>query len=41
MARKTVSSYAVFENVGGTRDIVFYYEGGGAGTMLPCIESIR
>jgi len=32
MARKTVSSYAVFENVGGTRDIVFYYEGGGADT---------
>lgn len=24
MARKIVSSYAVFENLGGTRDIVFY-----------------
>ena len=30
MARKVVSSYAVFDNVGGTRDVVFYYEGGGA-----------
>ena len=33
MARKTVSSYAVFENLGGTRDIVFYYESGGADTV--------
>jgi hypothetical protein len=32
MARKIVSNYAVFENLGGTREIVFYYEGGGADT---------
>ena len=33
MARKLVSSYAVFENLGGTRDIVFYYQGGGADSV--------
>jgi len=33
MARKVVSSYAVFENIGGTRDVVFYYEGGGADSV--------
>src|SRR5574341_315047 len=33
MARKVVSSYAVFENLGGTRDIVFYYQGGGADSV--------
>lgn len=33
MVRKIVSSYAIFENLGGTRDMVFYYEGGGAGTV--------
>ncbi len=33
MARKIVSSYAVFENLGGTRDIVFYYRGGGADSV--------
>ncbi len=33
MARKVVSSYAVFENLGGTRDVVFYYEGGGADSL--------
>jgi len=33
MARKIVNSYAVFENVGGTRDIVFYYQGGGVDSV--------
>jgi hypothetical protein len=33
MARKIASTYAVFENVGGTRDIVFYYQGGGADSV--------
>lgn len=33
MARKIVSHYAVFENVGGTRDIVFYYQTGGADSV--------
>jgi hypothetical protein len=33
MARKIVSSYAVFENLGGMRDIVFYYQGGGADSV--------
>jgi hypothetical protein len=33
MARKVVSRYAVFENLGGARDIVFYYEAGGADSV--------
>jgi hypothetical protein len=33
MARKIVRSYAVFENIGGTRDIVFYYQDGGADSV--------
>ena len=33
MARKVVSDYAVFENVAGTRDIIVYYQGGGADTV--------
>jgi hypothetical protein len=33
MARKIVSSYAVFEDVDGMRDIVFYYQGGGADSV--------
>lgn len=33
MARKIVSSYAVFENIGGSRDIVFYYETGGSDSV--------
>jgi len=33
MTRKIVSSYAVFENLGDTRDIVFYYQGGGADSV--------
>jgi hypothetical protein len=28
-----VGNYAVFENVGGTRDVVFYYDGGGADSV--------
>lgn len=33
MARKVVNQYAVFENLGGTRDIVFYYADGGADSV--------
>ncbi|MCA9662774.1 MAG: hypothetical protein KC486_30830 [Myxococcales bacterium] len=33
MARKRVSSYAVFHNITGTSTINFYYEGGGADTL--------
>jgi hypothetical protein len=33
MARKVVSEYAVFENIGGTRDIVFYYADGTADSV--------
>ncbi|MFN8497249.1 MAG: hypothetical protein U0641_05280 [Anaerolineae bacterium] len=33
MARKLVSDYAVFENVGGGRDIAFYYQDGGADSV--------
>jgi hypothetical protein len=33
MARKIVTDYAVFENIGGTREVVFYYEGGGADSV--------
>jgi hypothetical protein len=33
MARKIVTDYAVFENLGGTREVVFYYEGGGADSL--------
>ena len=30
MARKIVTQYAVFHNIGSTSEIVFYYQGGGA-----------
>lgn len=30
MARRIVSDYCVYENVGGKRDLVLYYQGGGA-----------
>lgn len=30
MARKVITHYAVFHNIGSTSDIVFYYQGGGA-----------
>jgi hypothetical protein len=33
VARKVLNSYAVFENLGGGRDIVFYYVGGGADSV--------
>jgi len=33
MARKVVTQYAVFHNIGGTSDIAFYYEGGGADSV--------
>lgn len=33
MARKIVSGYGVFETIGGARDIVFYYRGGGADSV--------
>jgi hypothetical protein len=33
MARKVVTQYAVFHNIGGTSSIVFYYEGGGADSV--------
>ncbi len=32
MARKIVTQYAVFHNIGSTSEIVFYYQGGGADT---------
>jgi hypothetical protein len=34
MARKIVTQYAVFHNIGAASDIVFYYQGGGADTVL-------
>lgn len=33
MAAKVVSAYAIFENVGGTRDLVLHYEGGGSDSV--------
>jgi len=33
MARKVVTQYAVFHNIGGASDIVFYYQGGGADSV--------
>ena len=33
MARKVVTQYAVFHNIGATSDIVFYYQGGGADSV--------
>ena len=33
MARKIVTHYAVFHNIGGTSDIVFYYQDGGADSV--------
>jgi hypothetical protein len=33
MARKVVTHYAVFHNIGGASDIVFYYQGGGADSV--------
>ena len=33
MARKVVTQYAVFHNIGAASDIVFYYQGGGADSV--------
>lgn len=33
MARKIVTHYAVFHNIGSTSDVVFYYQGGGADSV--------
>jgi hypothetical protein len=33
MARKLVTHYAVFHNIGANTDIVFYYQGGGADSV--------
>lgn len=33
MARKKITHYAVFHNVGSTSSIVLYYEGGGADSV--------
>lgn len=33
MARKVVTHYAVFHNIGKATDVVFYYEGGGADSV--------
>jgi hypothetical protein len=41
MARKVVTQYAVFHNIGGSSDIVFYYQGGGVDSVtgIPFIEA--
>lgn len=41
MARKRITSYALFHNVGGTTEINVYYEAGGADTIrnLPVQEA--
>jgi hypothetical protein len=41
MARKVVTQYAVFHNIGGSSDIVVYYQGGGADSVtgIPFIEA--
>ena len=41
MARKVVTQYAVFHNIGGSSDIVFYYQGGGADSVtgIPFTEA--
>ena len=41
MARLTVTNYAVFHNIGGASDIVFYYQGGGADSVsgVPVAEA--
>lgn len=33
MARKIVTQYTVFHNIGAGSDIVFYYQGGGADSV--------
>ena len=41
MARKVVTQYAVFHNIGGASDIILYYQGGGADTVtgIPFAEA--
>jgi hypothetical protein len=41
MARKIVTHYAVFHNIGGASDVVFYYQGGGADSVsaIPFAEA--
>jgi hypothetical protein len=41
MARKIVTHYAVFHNVGSTSSVIVYYQGGGADTIsdLPVAEA--
>jgi len=41
MARKIVTQYAVFHNIGASSDIVFYYQGGGADSVtgIPFTEA--
>jgi hypothetical protein len=41
MARKIVTQYAVFHNIGAASEIVFYYQGGGADTAagVPVAEA--
>lgn len=41
MARKVVTQYAVFHNIGAGSDIVFYYQGGGADSVsnVPVAEA--
>ena len=41
MARKVVTQYAVFHNIGGNSDVVFYYQGGGADSVtgIPFTEA--
>jgi hypothetical protein len=41
MARKIVTQYAVFHNIGGASDIAFYYQGGGADSVsgIPYAEA--
>ena len=41
MARKIVTHYAVFHNIGAVSDIAFYYQGGGADSVsgIPYAEA--
>lgn len=41
MARKVVTHYAVFHNIGAGSDVVFYYQGGGADSVtgVPVAEA--
>ncbi|MFN8497250.1 MAG: hypothetical protein U0641_05285 [Anaerolineae bacterium] len=41
MARKTVTQYAVFHNIGSASDILLYYQGGGTDSItgIPVTEA--